>query len=205
MPSRNIVKQYTEGYYHIYNRGVARSPIFLDDQDYLVFLSLLKRYLDKQPEKDNSGRTYISLNKEVSLLAFCLLSNHFHLLIYQQDEPKSITILMRCLLTSYTQYFNKKYKRVGHLFQGIFKASLISSDEYLTHISRYIHLNPKNYLKWQWSSLPYYLNKQHAEWVQPSEIMRIFNNSTDEYLTFLKDYEDYKKELDALKLELADS
>jgi putative transposase len=202
MPSKNSIKQFTaDGYYHIYNRGVAKSQIFLDDEDYAVFLNLLKRYLGKEPAKDKFGREYPWFNKNITLLAFCLMQNHFHLLIYQK-EPDMMTALMRGLLTSYTGYFNRKYKRAGHLFQGIYKAVLIDQDAYLQHITRYIHLNPEGYKNYEWSSLQYYLGKKRAEWINPEEVLAIFNDIS--YEDFIANYEDYKKELDDLKSQLAD-
>ncbi|OGL40319.1 hypothetical protein A3J32_02480 [Candidatus Saccharibacteria bacterium RIFCSPLOWO2_02_FULL_46_7] len=203
MPSRNRVKEYVpDSYYHIYNRGVNKRRIFIDDQDYAVFLNLLKRYLDSKPTKDKQGREYGWLYGHLELLAFCLVPNHFHLLIYQRD-PTAMTHLLRGVGTSYSTYFNKKYKRVGPLFQERFKASRISKDEYLQHISRYIHLNPENYRTWEFSSLPYYLGKKQSDWVRPKMILDLFES--DEYENFVSDYLSYKRELDGIKHELANS
>lgn len=99
-------------------------------------------------------------------------------------------------------YFNKKYKRVGPLFQGRFRASLITSDSYLQHISRYIHLNPSTYKNWPYSSLPYYLGLQTAEWCQPDRILDLFRDR-QEYENFVADHEAHKKQLDDIKHELA--
>lgn len=204
MPSKNSVKIYApEGYYHVYNRGVNKQNIFEDEADYTVFLSLLKRYLCEEPARDKYDREYPYYGKDIMLLAFCLMPNHFHLFIYQK-EANMMTALMRGLLTSYTGYFNKKYKRIGHLFQGVYKASLIKNDSYFEHISRYIHLNPDNYKNYEWSSLPYYLGKKHAEWVRPQRIMENFNNDPTLYEQFLDDYENYEKSLDDINYSLAD-
>jgi hypothetical protein len=135
-------------------------------------------------------------------LAFCLMQNHFHLLVFQYKKDV-ITKLMRSLCTSYTMYFNNKYGRVGHLFQSRYKASIIDSDSYLQHISRYIHLNPKDYTDWQFSSLPYYLGYLHADWVNPKPIVDIFS-SPSEYLEFISDYKEYSESLDELRSQLAD-
>ncbi len=203
MPSRNLEKIYLpESYYHIYNRGVNKRKIFLDQQDYSVFLNLLKRYLDSKPVKDNKGREYEWLHNDLELLSYCLMPNHYHLLIYQY-EPDKMTRLLRGVGTSYTSYFNKKYDRIGPLFQSRFKASMITRDNYLQHISRYIHLNPRNYLNWEFSSLPYFITDIKAGWLQPQRIMELFN-SRYEYKRFLKDYESHKKMLDEIKGELAD-
>ncbi len=203
MPSRNRVKEYESGaFYHVYNRGVNKRRVFLDEEDYKVFLNLLKRYLDKTPTKDLKGREYEHLYDKVELLAFCLMPNHFHLVLYQ-TEQQAMTHLMRGVCTAYVNYFNKKYKRLGPLFQGVFKASRITSDAYVQHISRYVHLNPKDYRGWEYSSLPYYYASKKAYWVRPERILEMFD-SLAEYDRFLRDYEDQKRVMDELKYELAD-
>jgi len=203
MPSPNLEKIYiADSYYHVYNRGVNKRKIFLDDSDYSVFLNLLKRYLGAEPAKDNNGREYVWLHNELELLAFCLMPNHFHLFIYQK-KPEAMTRLLRGVGTSFAGYFNKKYHRSGPLFQDRFKASMITSDTYLTHASRYIHLNPgKGYKTYEWSSLPYYLTNKYAAWVQPLRIMGLFEPG--EYAKFVADYKDQKEILSELKTELAD-
>lgn len=203
MPSKNREKVYLpQTYYHIYNRGVNKRRIFADQDDYAVFLNLLKRYLDDQPTKDSKGREYDWLHNDIELLAFCLMPNHFHLFIYQ-EKPDAMTRLMRGVATAYTTYFNKKYHRIGPLFQDRFKASMVSRDDYLIHISRYIHLNPKTYKSWRFSSLPYYLGNKQAGWVRPDKVLESFSSARD-YAQFLADYEDQKSILDELKTELAD-
>ncbi len=201
MPSKNRVKEYLDDtYYHVYNRGVNKRVIFKDSQDYAVFLNLFKRYLSKNPVKDDKGREYDWLYDRLEVLSFCLMPNHFHILIYQHDKD-AMTKFMRGLLTSYTMYFNKKYRRIGPLFQARFKASRITEDAYLMHISRYIHLNPASYKTWEFSSLPYYIGKKHAEWVRPARILELFENGS--YESFVADYREHKRVLDDLKHELA--
>lgn len=204
MPSRNILKSFAaDNYYHIYNRGVAKQVIYHDEEDYTVFLSLLKRYLDIEPHKNRRGAVYEHMRDEVELLAYCLMPNHFHLLFYLKEE-QAITRLMRAVCTTYTAYYNKKYSRVGTLFQGRYKASPITSDEYLQHISRYIHLNPKDYLEWPYSSLGAYMGRQQIDWLIPGKIQGLFDGGPTEYRTFLKDYEGHKAALEEIKHELAD-
>ncbi|OVE79228.1 hypothetical protein BVY00_00945, partial [bacterium G20] len=120
-----------------------------------------------------------------------------------QHEPEAMTRLLRGVCTSYSTYFNKKYRRIGPLFLERYKASRIHKDEYLKHISRYIHLNPANYRRWEFSSLPYYLDNKKAGWVRPQRILDLFNDG--EYGVFVSDYESYKRELDEIKSELANS
>jgi len=130
------------------------------------------------------------------------MPNHFHLLIYQHDNLEAFTKLMRRVSLSYTIYFNKRYKRVGHLFQSHFKAKKIDNDIYLQHISRYIHLNPRDYETYKWSSLPYFLDGSEADWVKPGRILELFWSKQD-YLWFIDDYKDYKTSLSAIKSNLA--
>jgi putative transposase len=203
MPAKNAVKVYVNNcFYHAYNRGVNKRAIFLDGRDYIVFLNLLKRYLAPSHEVSRSNTTYPNFSKDVELLAFCLMPNHFHLLLYQLHD-KGITELMRSLTTSYSMYFNHRYNRVGPLFQGKFKARMINRDDYLHHISRYIHLNPKEYATWPYSSLPYYRGEYSAPWIKPQRILELFDNQSA-YMDFVKDYEEQKAILDELKYELAD-
>ena len=171
MPSKNSVKLYLEnGHYHIYNRGIDKRIIFLDEQDYRVFLHLLKVLLsppslsDKHPLTEITGFNPVRLRpildtlyKEVDLLAYCLMPNHFHLLIKQQPI-KAMEQFMRRLTISYGMYFNKKYKRVGHVFQDKFKAVNTKSNEQLMWSSSYIHMDPvkdklvKHPSEYLWSS-----------------------------------------------------
>ena len=203
MPSKYIVKTYAENaYYHVFNRGVNKQDIFRDEEDYSVFLNLLKRHLGDEPATDKSGRPYGNYREGITLLAFCLMPNHYHLLVLQA-EPEAMTQLMRSVCTAYTMYYNKKYNRVGHLFQGAFKASMILYDSYLEHISRYIHLNPEDYLKWSYSSLDYYLDKKHASWINSDLLMEDFTPKS--YLAFLSDYKDHRAMLKEIKSELANS
>lgn len=202
MPSRNVEKIYlAENYYHVYNRGVNKRRIFMDEEDYAVFLNLLKRYLGKGAV-DKKGRHYVNLNGKIELLSFCLMPNHFHLLFYLV-EPTALTQLMRNVTTTYTMYFNKKHGRVGHLYQERFKASRIDNDAYLTHIARYIHLNPVGYRTWDFSSHPYYMGDKYATWIHPERILELFS-SRQEYADFVEDYESNKQLFDEYKQELAD-
>lgn len=203
MPGRNIIKQYgAEQFYHVYSRGVAKQAVFLDEQDYTHFLSILKRYLSSEPVHHKRHGLYPHYGNRIKLLAYCLMPNHIHLLVYQEDE-RAIVEFMRSLLTSYSMYFNRKYKRVGPVFQSRYRASHISQQDYLEHISRYIHLNPRQWEDYPYSSIKYYLGTAMAEWVHPGKILEIFP-SPAQYLEFVKDYEGHKQMLEELQWELAD-
>lgn len=205
MPAKNVVREFAQHqYYHVYNRGVAKQRIFLDQNDKQYLMSLLDRYLNPSNTNcDYEGVPYRKFDKELELLSFCLMNNHFHLLVYQADNPTALSELMKSIGTSYTMYFNLKYKRVGPLFQGPYKARRITNDSYLTHISRYIHLNPREYLTYKYSSLPSYLGRDNVAWIRPSKILDMFEGTN--YLEFLQDYEDTKLMLDEIKHELANS
>lgn len=203
MPSRNVVREFVpESYYHVYNRGVEKRQIFLDAQDYTVFLGLLKKYLTGQRPNNDNRHVIKNFSQEVELLAFCLMPNHFHLLFYQEGE-RSVSDFMRRLITGYVMYFNDRYKRVGGLFQGPYKASLVDADSYLHHISRYIHLNPEGFTSWPYSSLQHYLGGKAAKWVKPERVMDLFDNSPEQYRDFVQEYVGTKKELESIKWQLA--
>lgn len=196
MPAKNSLKIFAENtYYHIYNRGVEKRNIFIDNQDYEVFLHLLKYYLSEKNEalthpielvaptdKPIRPRPLRNLNKEIDLIAYCLMPNHFHLLV-KQNTKNGITKLTRSVSTTYALYFNRRYKREGTLFQGRYKAVIIKNDSYLLHLSRYIHLNPLTLMTrtdlviwphWPYSSYNYYLGTKKADWVKPEIILKFF-------------------------------
>ncbi len=174
----------------------------MDDKDKAVFLALLKRYLGESLSKNDRKVERPNYSDEIDLLAFCLMNNHFHLFVYQDTDEVSITKFMRSLCTSYSMYFNKRHKRVGPLFQQRYKAVRIVDDAQFIHISRYIHLNPKDYKNYEWSSYKYYQGQKQADWLKPDKIMALFG-SVKEYETFVEDYIGTKEELDSLKDELA--
>lgn len=203
MPGKNIYKDYVEdSYYHIYNRGINKSPIFIDNQDFAVFLGLIKRSLSREVENSKRQPRYTTFFDDIDMLAFCLMGNHFHLFVYQKSNNKAIAEFMRSLTTAYVMYFNKKYKRIGPLFQQRYRAVRIVDDSQLLHISRYIHLNPDNYTDYEWSSYDYYLGKKHADWLDTERVLSLFDG---DYAEFVLDYKDMHDELEQLKSELADS
>ena len=204
MPSRNVLKvDVPENYYHIYARGNSRGKVFPEAEDYAYFVELLKRYLSAEEVHDPYGGSYPNFYNKIELIAYCLMPNHFHLFVYQHQQG-AMSALMRSLMTSYSRYFNKKYQRSGPLFESRYKASMISDDAYLQHITRYIHLNPRQWRSHEWSSLQYFLQQQSETWIRPKRIISMFNSS-DEYLQFIEDYTSHKQMLDILKHELANN
>jgi putative transposase len=151
VPSKNRVKIYVKGdYYHLYNRGVEKRVIFQDEYDYRVFLGYLKRYFSPT---EPFARPHKDLTSQVELAAYCLMPNHFHLLVRQLEE-RGIEVLMRCLATAYVRYFNHRHNRVGALFQDAYKAVRIGSNEQLYQVDKYIHQNPRNLIE-QVNEYPY--------------------------------------------------
>jgi len=142
-------------FYHIYNRGNSKQKIFHDDNDYSHFLGLLYACNQKENFKiDNlqKGQDLFSLNKSnplVDIGAYCLMPNHFHLLVTQGDNG-DISKFMQKISTAYVMYYNKKYKRTGSLFEGKFKSQHLESDRYLKYIFSYIHLNIVKLIQSDW-------------------------------------------------------
>ncbi len=131
-------------YYHLFNRGNGKMNIFEDDSDYKFFLHRLEEYLypdRRAPSADRYVRKSLPVGA-FSLVCYCLMPNHYHFLIRQNSELP-ISALMLGLTTGYSKYFNKKYERVGSLFQDQFKAVHVGSNEQLLWLSAYIHQNPK--------------------------------------------------------------
>lgn len=213
MPAKNALKTYASGgYYHLYNRGVAKGEIFLKDQDYAVFLSYLKEYLSPPvpptPEELRLMKyTYFRKNysQKLSLLSFCLIPNHFHFLL-KQDEPRVIEGFMRSLLVRYTTYFNKHHNRVGHLFQGVYKGILIDREDYLLWLSRYIHRNPLELLEegeklcdYPYSSYGAYLGKVKISWLKTEDVLA--GRSASHYQDFVEGTEEEPEDLSPYTLE----
>jgi len=219
MPAKNSVKQFVENsYYHIYNRGVEKRTIFSDEKDYAVFMSYLKNYL---LPKDKSALQQVLSNQNstshqkaealkllrmnnfsdlIDLIAHCLMPNHFHLLV-KQSLANGIDLFMNSLTTRYSMYFNKRNKRVGHLFQGTYKAVLVESEEQLIHLTGYIHCNPA--LKgdplrsYKYSSYGHYLGLNKIGWVKSSKILALFApsgpNSYEAFVEYISDYDSVER------------
>lgn len=154
--TRNI-KFAPEEFYHIYNRGVDKRIIFLDDKDRDRFISLL--YLCNNTElirisdyRNTKLNTILSISRGeqlVSIGAYCLMSNHFHILLREEVE-EGVSLFMQKVSTAYTMYFNMKYKRTGSLFAGRFKAQHAGDDNYLKYLFAYVHLNPVKLIEPKW-------------------------------------------------------
>lgn len=141
-------------YYHIYNRGVDKRPIFEDVRDLDRFFQSMQEFNSVEPIGsifENSFDKDKKQDKLVEIICYCLNPNHFHFVLRQLVE-NGISEFMR-RLGGYTWYFNNKHKRSGSLFQGRFKSSHINSNEYLLHVSAYVNLNNR------FRGAPYRLSK----------------------------------------------
>lgn len=215
MPARNSIKQYVEnGYYHIYNRGVEKRLIFLDRQDYNVFLNYLQEYLlpkDKEglskrladPNTSSRERDKIlkqlrlnNFSGEITMLSYCLMPNHFHFFV-KQRSTNAIHKFIQSLATRYTMYFNKKYKRVGSLFQAVYKAVLVTDGAQFLHLSKYIHKQSLalqgETLEPQPSSFLDYVGATQTTWIDNNEILSYFSktNPSLSYQAFVVENDDH--------------
>lgn len=150
-------------YYHIYNRGNNKNNIFHEKQDYDYFINLFILMNSQSRSRSRYiNNTKVKGDKVVSIGAYCLMPNHFHLLL-KQEKDNGITKFMQKLSTAYVMYYNKKYKRTGSLFEGKFKSKNASEDIYLKYLFSYIHLNPLKLVDKEWKSKK--LNKKDYEFL----------------------------------------
>ena len=195
-------------FYHIYNRGVNKQNIFLDRRDYVRFLFILLSFQSELPVYNISRyvSTFIKHSvfnitekifdkitekKIVELVSFVLMPNHFHLILHEIEDG-GISRYMQKVLNAYAKYFNTKYKRSGHLFQGPFQAVFIETNEQLLHLSAYVHRNPRELKGWKnkehkypWSSFQDFCNENRwGELLVPNIIMEQFK-SPEEYKDFM--------------------
>ncbi len=170
--------EFPGAFYHVVSRGNQRQKIFHDKADHLAYLERLEHYRNKY---------------QILLYAYVLMSNHFHLLVETQNAP--ISKFMHGLQFTYAQYFNKKYSKIGHLFQGHYKAILCDRDAYLLELVRYIHLNPARMIRsvdpflYPWSSHRAYEGEASEFEIETSLILGRFGSTRgqarESYLQFM--------------------
>ena len=218
----------TNGIYHVYNRGVEKRKVFTSDKDRMRFLHDIYEFNDIAPAL-NSGYYSQNLLKSdfnrksrnllVEVLCFCLMPNHFHFLLRQRVDG-GITEFMRKIGTGYTNYFNTKYKRVGPLFQGKFKAIHVEKEAHLLYLPHYIHLNPldlkmpewreqrikdsKDALAflagYRWSSYPDYIGEKNFPSLTQRDFVReIYGSRTS--IDYRRDMEQWLYAFDPASLE----
>lgn len=192
MAAKNSIKSdIKNGFYHVYNRGVGKMAIFNDDQDYGVMLSYLEETLSPPPDEvrrfrevhveDHVFSVAVKMPKNfynrLVLLCYCLMPNHIHFVIKQLDKG-AMKDFLHSILMRYSMYFNKKYNRVGPLFQGRYKAVFVEKENYLIYLSKYIHLNPSEYTKDlinSKSSYSDYLKLRQTSWLDTNTILGYFS------------------------------
>ncbi len=208
----------TGGYYHVFNRGVAKLPTFVTEHDYQQAMLGMNYYRFIKPPIKLSRYKRLNIQSKVELLAklsetgdklvdivsFVFMPNHFHFLLKQVVDD-GVAKYLSLFTNSYTRYFNTKHNRIGPLFQGVFKAVRIESNAQLLHLSRYIHLNPyvsnivtkANLSVYPWSSLPSYLSGT-KDFIQKDIITSQFKKSFS-YRDFVVNHADYARELEFIK------
>ncbi|WGV98263.1 transposase [Vibrio sp. YMD68] len=177
--SRPLRIEYAGALYHVTSRGNARQPIYLDEADFTLFLEVLAETCERF--------NWVIHN-------YCLMTNHYHLLI--ETPEGNLSKGMRQLNGVYTQRFNRKHHRVGHLYQGRYKAILVDKESYLLEVGRYILLNPvRAHMvdaphEYEWSSWPFITNQQQApEWLAVDQTLLQFgrqrNRAVEKYKQFV--------------------
>lgn len=176
--SRPIRIEYAGALYHVTSRGDRRENIFEDGEDRVVFLDILSTVIDRY---------------EWLCHGYCLMDNHYHLIIETRDA--NLSKGMRQLNGIYTQTFNRHHARVGHVFQGRYKAILVDKDNYFLELNRYVELNPvragmvKQPVQWQWSSYRARLGKTGCPaWLTTDEVLSQFSRQR---ATARKRYEEF--------------
>lgn len=163
--------------YHVIIRGVNRTEIFCSDSDCHRFLSTLKRM--KSPNKFH-------------ILAYCLMKNHVHLLVKTGEEPLEKSI--QRINISYVDYFNKKYSRVGHLYQNRYRSEAVENEDYFLTCARYIHNNPvkagitAKADDYRWSSFGEYVSPSAGNLVETETLLSLFSQQTQEAVQMLRDF-----------------
>lgn len=141
----------TSEYYHIYNRGNSKQVIFHDEQDHRYFMNLLGIMNTENRSASRLSKTINSKDGIISIGAYCLMPNHFHILV-KQEKDSGIPLFMQKVSTAYVMYYNKKYKRSGSLFESKFKSKYAGEDRYLKYLFAYIHLNPLKIIDEYWKT-----------------------------------------------------
>jgi REP element-mobilizing transposase RayT len=182
MANRDYKDSAPGAYFHIYNRGNRKEDIFLEESDFRFFILRLRQYLF--PDLKDKARLNLLPKDSFSLICYCLMPNHFHLILRQNSDIPTSKLLLR-VCTSYSRYFNKKYDKVGHIFQDQFKQLMIGNDNYLKWLSCYIHQNPKvagivkSLEHYRWSSYNNFIGKEVSNICDKEIILSYFKNNKD--------------------------
>jgi putative transposase len=205
MPSKYVTRNFVDdGVYHIYNKSVE-NLLFKDDQDFRVFLFYL--FIYTSPKESVKGKypdlplrlQSKNLYDEIKILGYCLMPNHFHLLL-KQSTRNAIPKLMKQVTNGYTLYFNQKYKRAGGIFLGRYKAVKIDNNQQILQVWRYIHLNPMHEnlrghpAEYGWSSYKFFMGEGDDIRINNEFIQSSFKTPMD-IENFHTDEEDYQRQL----------
>lgn len=206
--------------YHVFNRSIAHQQIFSNQRDFHRILELIPFYSYHRPPlrfshfirlPQEQRVTFINTlknnqKKQIQILAFCIMPNHLHFLLKEVGNH-GIATFMRNMQNSYAKYFNTKNKRTGALFQSMFKAVRIETDEQLLHVARYIHLNPvtsyiihqvANLSDYLWSSYSDYIGLRKSDTISTEQILGFFS-SVDKFKDFTINQAEYQRKLGQLK------
>lgn len=199
--------------YHVYNKSIAGYKIFVNDSDYQRVLLAIKNYQIKDPKTKTADLVKLkhkaktkkleicNSSKIVDIVAYCIMPTHMHLIL-KQNVDGGIENFMKQISHSYAKYFNLKYNRKGPLWEGRYKNILIGRDEYLIHLTRYLHLNPASAFlvskpeEWKYSSYNEYLGNQRDNICNFQKLMNI---GVVEYKKFVQDNISYQRELSKIK------
>lgn len=219
MPYR-VVPFVTGEIYHIYNRSIAKQPIFLGVRDYQRLTEAIRYYryqnlptrfshfirLTDDQKEQFVGRYITAHAPGLDILSYSIMPNHLHFLV-KQNGDNAISSFMSNLQNSYSKYFNIKRGRTGSLFQSMFKAVRIENDEQLLHVSRYIHLNHvtayiidfESLANYPWTSFRVYMSDQDDNsFINTSVVLGHFK-SKEAYKKFVFDQVDYQRRLGQIK------
>ena len=184
---RDTVQWLPGHFYHIYNRGAHRLTIFREQENYHFVLGKMKKYM---------------MQFDISVIAYVLLPNHYHLLLRQNSETPA-GVLPQRIFNSYTKAFNRSYGHNGTLFEGRFKAVPVTEENYLLHLCRYIHANPVFHgvvgqvEEWPYSNYPEWVGLRNGRIVDLAFVSTYFNG-VDEYAEFVQEYIVHRKNPEGL-------
>lgn len=201
-------------YYHIYNRGVDKRDVFMDDFDFIRFLTGMREFNCMEP----IGSLYVAdrLRKKglspsrrdlvplVAIIAYCLNPNHYHFIL-KQNIDRGISSFMHKISSGYSTYFNEKHKRSGALFQGTFKSVHVDSNELLLYLSAYVNCNSEVHgiakaEDYKWCSFPDYTGKRNGTLCEKEIILGQYKSKDEYKKSALEGAKDIKRARDMGKL-----
>jgi putative transposase len=201
-----------ETLYHVFNRSIAEYTIFTCEEEYIRMENVVRYYKNKRNLKfsrflklDDAQKTNNFVGEKlVEIIAYCIMPTHIHFVLQQMNEG-NISIFMNNIFNSYTHYFNLRHKRKGPLWESRFKHVLINNDEYLIHLTRYIHLNPvtaglvEKPELWEFSSYKEYIDQRHYGGHNICDFKKFLDINSSSYKEFVEAGIDIQKEIAKIK------